>query len=287
MTVRGSQEWVRAAADRAQRKGTASLAARRGSANKHEEPKKASSPIASGEGGSPEGTADMSAEDLQPALAEGGEAAMKALVEKARAVPGTVFEPETVSALAQLAKTNFPAWVNLRARLKSEAREVPISELDKRMTASGVDPSGGDDGLPGGRLNFDEIEPWDERVDGAKLLTEVSSAIGAYVIMDPAQRVAVALWVVFAHAHDFFVCAPLLIILSATKRCGKTKLQEVLAKLTPRPQTMSGVSAAALARLVEEHRPTVLIDEYDAVANGQQGDGGEPSRAAELFVQSK
>jgi hypothetical protein len=31
---------------------------------------------------------------------------------------------------------------------------------------------------------------------------------------------------------------------------------------------MSGVSAAALARLVEEHRPTILIDEFDAAAKG-------------------
>ena len=212
----------------------------------------------------------MSVEDLQPSLAEGGEAAMKALVEKAKTAPGSVFEPETLSALAQLAKANFPAWVNLRARLKSETREVPMSELDKRLTASGVDPSDGDDGFPGGRLKFDEIEPWDERVDGAKLLAELSSAIGAYVIMDPTQRVAVALWAVFTHAHDSFLGAPLLIILSPTKRCGKTRLQEILAKLTPRPLTMSGVSAAALARVVEEHRPTVFIDEYDAAARGNR-----------------
>jgi hypothetical protein len=215
-------------------------------------------------------TAEMSVEDLQPSLAEGGAAAMKALVEKAKTAPGSVFEPETLSALAQLAKANFPAWVNLRVRLKSEARDVPIAELDKRVKQNGGDASDGDDRLPGGPLKFDEIEPWDEHVDGAKPLAELSSAIGAYVIMDPAQRVAVALWVVFTHAHDFFLCAALLIILSPTKRCGKTRLQEMLAKLTPRPLTMSGVSAAALARVVEELRPTILIDEYDAAAGGNR-----------------
>ena len=157
---------------------------------------------------------------------------------------------------------------------------MPIAELDKRVKPNGGDASDGDDGLPGEPLKFDEIEPWDEPVDGAKLLAELSSAIGAYVIMDPTQRVAVALWVVFTHAHDFFLCAALLIILSPTKRCGKTRLREILAKLTPRPQTMSGVSAAALARLVEEHRPTVLIDEYDAAASGKQGYGRKPARGS-------
>ena len=53
--------------------------------------------------------ADMSAEDLQPTLDEGGEAAMEALVEKAKTAPGSVFEAETLRALAQLAKANFPA----------------------------------------------------------------------------------------------------------------------------------------------------------------------------------
>jgi hypothetical protein len=260
MTVRGSQEWARAAANRAERTRRASLAARRGTMSKEEEPKHASIPAAPGEGVSPNGLADMSAEDLQPTLAEGG-AAVKALVEKAKTAPGSVFEPETLSVLAQLAKTKFPAWVNLRARLKSEARDVPIAELDKRVKPNGGDTSDGDDGLPGGPLKFGEIELWDERVDGANLLAELSSAIGAYVIMDPAQRVAVALWAVFTHAHDFFLCAALLIILSPTKRCGKTRLQEILAKLTPRPQTMSGVSAPlSLASSKSIARPSLLTN---------------------------
>ena len=237
--------------------------------SKNEKPNGAPPPADSDDGVSPDDLADMSAEESPPALAEGGEAAMGALVEKAKTAPGSVFETETVRALVHLAKTNLPAWINLRARLKNEARDVPISELDKRLMLNGDDDCD-DDGRPGAPLVYDEIEPWDERVNGATLLTELSREIGAYVVMDRVQRDAVALWVVFAHAHDFFICAALLIILSPTKRCGKTKLQEVLAKLVPRPQTMSGVSAAALAQLVEKHRPTVLIDEFDAAARGNR-----------------
>jgi putative DNA primase/helicase len=33
---------------------------------------------------------------------------------------------------------------------------------------------------------------------------------------------------------------------------------------------MSGITAAALARVIEEHRPTILIDEYDAIARGNK-----------------
>jgi putative DNA primase/helicase len=214
--------------------------------------------------------ADMTAEDLRRTLAEGGEAAMEALVERAKTAPGSVFDTETVSALAHLYKTNLPTWVNLRARLRREAPDVPISELDKRVRLSGGDASGGDDRLPGRALKYDEIEPWDEPVDGEQLLTEIATAIGCYVVMDAYQWDAAALWVVFAHAHDFFVYAPLLVITSPVRRCGKTRLQEMLARLTPRPQSMSGITAAALARVVEKDRPTVFIDEFDAIAKSNR-----------------
>jgi hypothetical protein len=217
-----------------------------------------------------DGMAEMRADDFQPRLAEGGEAAMNALVEKAKTAPGSVFEAETLSALAKLAKAHFPAWVNLRARLKIEARGVLITELERRVKPSGGDASGDDDRLPGRALKYDEIEPWDEPVDGEQLLTEIATAIGSYVVMDSYQRDAAALWVVFAHAHDFFVYAPLLLITSPTKRCGKTRLQETLGRLAPRPQNMSGITAAALARVVEKDRPTVFIDEFDAIAKSNR-----------------
>jgi hypothetical protein len=38
-----------------------------------------------------------------------------------------------------------------------------------------------------------------------------------------------------------------------------------LARLTPRHQNMSGITAAALTRAIGKDRPTVFIDEFDAV----------------------
>jgi hypothetical protein len=167
--------------------------------------------------------AELSAEDFLRALAEGGEAAMNALVEKAETAPGSVFEAETLSALTQLAKVNFPAWVNLRARLKSEARDVPIADLDKRLRPNGGDVGGGD-GLPGRPITFDEIEPWEEPVDGATLLSEIADAVGRYVVMDAHQRDACALWAAHAHAHDLRdISPPLVIRPCAAARRGSSK----------------------------------------------------------------
>ena len=124
--------------------------------------------------------------------------------------------------------------------------------------------------MAGRPVRFEEIEPWPEPVDGAQLLADLSKAIGAYVVMDAHQRDATALWTMFAHAHDLRDYAPLLAVTAPTKRCGKTRLQETLARLVPRPQMTSGITAALLPRLVEKHRPTLFIDEYDAQAAGDR-----------------
>ena len=91
-----------------------------------------------------------------------------------------------------------------------------LGEIVRKRVETGEGPGG--DGLPGKPLTFDEIEPWHEQLNGAELLTELSGAIGTYVIMDAHQRDATALWTMFAHAHDFRDFAPLLIAKSAVKR---------------------------------------------------------------------
>jgi Protein of unknown function (DUF3631) len=192
-------------------------------------------------------------------------------LEFAKRDPGFPFEPDAIAALNQLAIHRRADFERLRLGLKAGVR-IRLSALEAAMKAEGV---GDADNRSGQAIKYDEIDPWDDPIDGAELLTALARAIDDYVIMDAPQRDAVALWAVFAYAHNSFVFAPLPVILSPTKRCGKTRLQEVLARLAPRPQTMSGVSAAALARLIEEHRPTILIDEFDAVvkSSGEMAEG--------------
>ena len=157
----------------------------------------------------------------------------------------------------------------LRTRLKAETK-VRFAALEAVMKAEAATGDSSDDGMAGRPLTYDEIEPWPEPVDGAALLTELSDAIGGYVSMDPHQRDATALWTVFAHAHDLCDYAPPLIVKSPTKRCGKTRLQETLSRLVPRPQPTSGITAASFSRIIEKHHPTLLIDEYDAQAAGDK-----------------
>ena len=128
----------------------------------------------------------------------------------------------------------------------------------------------GDDGLPGKPLTFDEIEPWPDPVNGADLLTALSDAIGKYVIMDAHQRDATALWVAFTHTHDLRDFAPLLIVKSAIKRSGKSRLAEIMERLAPRPLYIAGTTAAFIERAIDDKHPTLVIDEADRIRKGDQ-----------------
>jgi hypothetical protein len=153
---------------------------------------------------------------------------------------------------------------------------IPLGSLDdklgeivrKRVETASEGPGG--DGLPGKPLTFDEIEPWHEQISGAELLTELSDAIGKYVIMDAHQRDATALWTVFAHAHDFRDFAPLLIAKSAVKRSGKSRLAEIMERLAPRPLYIAGLTVTFIERAIDDHRPTLIIDEGDRIRKGDQ-----------------
>ena len=183
----------------------------------------------------------------------------------AKADEGFPFEPSAIEALGKLAKDRRPDYERLRSRLKAETG-VRVPALETAMLAQGAARANGD-GLPGRPIDFDEIEPWPEPVGGAALLSELSITLAKYVVMEPRQRDAVALWATRAHAHDLRDTSPPLVIKSATMRSGKTKLVETLERLAPRPLFLSGITAAFLERVIETHRPTILIDEYDALTS--------------------
>jgi putative DNA primase/helicase len=107
------------------------------------------------------------------------------------------------------------------------------------------------------------VEPWPEAVDREALLSELVTTILAYVVIEERAAIAVALWIVHAHAHDAAAISAILAIISPEKRCGKTTLLSLLNELTPNPLTASNISAAALFRAIEAFHPTLIVDEAD------------------------
>jgi hypothetical protein len=122
--------------------------------------------------------------------------------------------------------------------------------------------------VKGRALELYEPDPWPSPVDGAALLEETVAAIRQYVILTERQAEATALWVIFTHAFDAFDFSPRLVISSAEKRSGKTRLVEVLDRIVPKPLFVSGITGAALLRVIDKHAPCMLLDEIDTMMKG-------------------
>ncbi len=122
-----------------------------------------------------------------------------------------------------------------------------------------------DDGSPGqgSALLLADPEPWPEPVFGAELLSDIVATLRRYAVLPEGAAEAVAFWVVFAHAHDAFVVAPILALTSPEKRCGKTTVLILAAELAPRPLRTANVTPAVVFRAIDKFHPTLVIDEAD------------------------
>jgi putative DNA primase/helicase len=108
------------------------------------------------------------------------------------------------------------------------------------------------------------VEPSAEPVDGAALLNKLRQVFRRYVVLPKGAEIALPLWVLHAWTVDAGDISPLMVLVSPTKRCGKTSVLIVLYFLTPRSELSSNITAPALFRYIEDVRPTLLIDEADS-----------------------
>ena len=104
---------------------------------------------------------------------------------------------------------------------------------------------------------------WPEPVDGAALLTGIADLVSTYVHLPTPAASTVALWIVMTWLHDRLDLSPFLHLTSATRRCGKSALLEVIGTLVHRPLMTSHAMVAAIFRLIERDGPTLLLDEID------------------------
>ena len=113
-------------------------------------------------------------------------------------------------------------------------------------------------------LPFTKVEPWPERVDPARLLTDIATTIRRFIVCIEEVSHAVALWIAMTWFIAVVRVAPLAVITSPEKRCGKTLLLSLLRRLVARAVPASNISPAALYRTIAAWQPTLLIDEADA-----------------------
>jgi hypothetical protein len=167
----------------------------------------------------------------------------------------------------QLPKLEIKRLARLSA-VQYERERKPAAErlgirsaiLDRLVQAERPNDDSGKQGRP---VSFAEPEPWPDPVGGAGLLDAVAEAVSRYVVLPEHSRDTAALWVLHTYLLDCFLVSPRLCACSPIKRCGKTTLLDVLAHLVLRPLPAANVTSSAIFRVVEAHRPTLLIDEAD------------------------
>jgi Protein of unknown function (DUF3631) len=122
--------------------------------------------------------------------------------------------------------------------------------------------------------------PTAQAVDGARLLGELRQAFTRYVVFpSPPTADAVTLWTAATHAQPAWEHAPRLAVVSPLKRCGKSRLLDVVAETCHAPLITINATIAAVVRSIGADPPTLLVDEADTLwGTRKQADANEDLR---------
>src|SRR3954470_14485400 len=121
-------------------------------------------------------------------------------------------------------------------------------------------------------------KPPPETIDGAAVLDRLHATVTRYVVLPGPEAIdAVVLWIAATHAQPAWAHAPRLVIRAPEKRCGKSRLLDIVEATCHNPFITVNSSPAAVYRSVSEDPPTLLVDESDTIF-GPKAEGNEDLR---------
>lgn len=169
---------------------------------------------------------------------------------------GPETRPHDEDVIAQLAAMSQLEYERIRHAKAKEmgCRPSVLDQVVKTVRQDDDEPSD---------LPFPEVESWPEPVEPAQLLDEMAATILRFIVIEPEQADAAALWIAFTWFIDVVNTAPLAANNAPERECGKSQLLDAMGLMSARPLSVSNVSTAALFRSVERWGPTLLIDEAD------------------------
>jgi hypothetical protein len=206
-------------------------------------------------------------------LSKPGDPMAYALKQVDKAISERVDDGEADGEIARLAKLP-PLQYEKQRTLVAKELGIRASMLDRLVSAkraeSGLDLTD----KQGKPVEFLEIEPWPEKIDGAELLDEIVKEIGRYMIMSDTDKTIAAIWPVHTHIFERFFVTPRMCVRSPVRECGKSTLFLVWSHLAKRALVAASFTPATVFRLIEKYAPSLLIDE----AGGAFDDAGEMRR---------
>ncbi|GAA2599092.1 DUF3631 domain-containing protein [Dactylosporangium fulvum] len=124
-------------------------------------------------------------------------------------------------------------------------------------------------------MNIDTEGP-----DGAAILDRLHATITRYVVLPSPEAVdAVVLWIAATHVQQAWAHAPRLVIRAPEKRCGKSRLLDVVEGMCCNPLITVNASPAAVYRAIgTDEPPTLLVDEADTIFGGKNAEANEDLR---------
>ncbi len=118
---------------------------------------------------------------------------------------------------------------------------------------------------PAGPTSFDET-PDAPATRGAEVLAELKAVIARFVILPSEEALdAATLWVAATHLQPSWQHAPRLAVVGPAKRCGKSRLLDILTETVHQPVLTVNSTPAAVFRSITEEPPTLLVDEADTI----------------------
>jgi hypothetical protein len=184
---------------------------------------------------------------------------------------GPLLEAEEVHILQA---TKREEWIKRLGETHGEAAATELREIVVPLAANFADVLAVRDSPDKSRRGESAaLDPWPDPVDGAELADSITAALRRFIVLPrPEHYTAVALWVLFAHAHDAFRFSPLLLVTSPEKASGKSRLLEILSVVTPRAWLTTAPSDAVVFRKIDKQRPTFLLDEADNIGWKDRGE---------------
>lgn len=159
-------------------------------------------------------------------------------------------ERRLIACIDELAKLND---IKLHLALSEVTREFKLSK-DKVLSLVHEHKQGG---------LVAEIEPYHEPVTHDEIYTALYSLVHEHMAIDEPLKVAFVLWVIFTYLTDISDFAPIAWITAPERQCGKSTLLGLFDRVVNKAYPVINPTQAVIYRVMEQFKPTLLIDEID------------------------
>ncbi|GAA4797550.1 DUF3631 domain-containing protein [Streptomyces ziwulingensis] len=160
------------------------------------------------------------------------------------------------------AQTNWPATA-IPGRPGAHLHASQAESDDPELSADTGDHGADETEARAEPVTAPDVEP----TLGSALLDELRSQITQFVIAPSREALdAITLWVAATHLQAAWQHAPRLAVVGPAKRCGKSRLLDVLTETVHDPMLTINTTPAAIFRsITEDNPPTLLVDEADTI----------------------